>query len=147
MRKHKRGTQDIKGDLIMTIRAAETAQLPVSKKNIGDVMKKYVKDFREVSKKQHHYEERHVGGNGYVNSYYDKDNKPLFTLQYQKGDPSNYVYKMTNEHGEKITFVDLDADGNMDSVAVSYPDGRYFISRDLNDDGKYNKNDILDIKM
>lgn len=131
----------------MVIRATGTTQTPVNNNNIGSVMKKYVNDFREVAKKQHHFEERHVGGNGYVKSYYDKDNKPLFTVQYQAGIPSNYVYKMTNEQGEEITFVDLDADGNMDSVGVNYPDGKYFVAKDLNNDGKYTNNQILDIKM
>ena len=122
-------------------------QSPITKENVGTVMKKYVTDFRNVSKKQHHYEQQHIGGNGYVNHYYDKDNKPLFTLQYQSGIPSCYVYKMTNEAGEQVTFVDLDADGNMDSVGVVSPNGENFVARDLNDDGKYTKNQILDIEI
>jgi hypothetical protein len=130
----------------MAITPTNATQAPVTKENVGTVMKEYVKAFREAEKKQDHYEETRVGESGCVKSFYDKNNRPLFTMQYQEGVPSSCVYKMTNEKGEHITFVDLDADGNMDAVAVYDKTGKGFTARDLNDDGKYLKNEILDIK-
>jgi hypothetical protein len=130
----------------MPITPTNTTQAPVTKENVGTVMRKYVKAFREAEKKQDHYEVEHIGRNGRFESYYDKNNKVLFTKQYCENIVGDDIYKMTNEKGEHITFVDLDGDGNLDSVGVYDSKERGFVARDLNDDGKYIKNKILDIK-